>query len=94
MHMMTSRMHMMTTHIHMMTTRMHMMKTCMHILWRFSETSVGSHTSPIRCVEFASEVNMVVSGSWDTTVKLWDPRGPSAAGILKQQEKAYYFSTA
>lgn len=49
--------------------------------------TVGSHDAAIRCVEFAPDVNVVVSGSWDSTVKLWDPRGPTAAGTFNQPDK-------
>lgn len=49
--------------------------------------TVGSHDEAIRCVEFAPDVNVIISGSWDSTVRLWDPRGPSAAGTFNQPDK-------
>jgi WD40 repeat protein len=52
-----------------------------------SEFTVGSHDAPVRCVEYAPDVNAVVSGSWDSTVRLWDPRGPTAAGTFNQPDK-------
>ncbi|XP_002738187.1 mitotic checkpoint protein BUB3-like [Saccoglossus kowalevskii] len=54
-----------------------------------TETNVGSHDAPIRCVEFCPEVNVIVSGSWDQTVKLWDPRAPCNAGSFSQPDKVY-----
>jgi len=35
---------------------------------------VGYHNSPIRCVEYNDENNIVITGSWDKTIKLWDVR--------------------
>lgn len=57
-----------------------------------SEVTVGSHDGPIRCVEFAPDVNVIISGSWDSTVRLWDPRGPTAAGTFTQPDKVYTMS--
>ncbi|ELU09330.1 hypothetical protein CAPTEDRAFT_21337 [Capitella teleta] len=54
-----------------------------------SETQVGSHDSAIRCVEYCPEVNVVVTGSWDSTVKLWDPRAPCSVGTYSQPDKVY-----
>ncbi|RXG60002.1 Mitotic checkpoint protein BUB3 [Armadillidium vulgare] len=42
-----------------------------------------------RCVEYCPEVNLVITGSWDTNVKLWDPRGPREAGSFQQPNKVY-----
>jgi cell cycle arrest protein BUB3 len=54
-----------------------------------TETIVGSHVGPIRCVESSPEVNAVVTGGWDAYVKLWDPRTPSAIGAYQQPDKVY-----
>lgn len=51
------------------------------------ENLVGTHDAPIRCVEYCPEVNVMVTGSWDQTVKLWDPRTPCNAGTFSQPEK-------
>ena len=55
------------------------------------ENLVGTHDAPIRCVEYCPEVNVMVTGSWDQTVKLWDPRTPCNAGTFSQPEKVGSF---
>ena len=50
-------------------------------------TNVGTHDAPIRCVEYCPDVNVIISGSWDSTVKLWDPRTPCSAGSFSQPDK-------
>lgn len=57
-----------------------------------SETVVGMHDAPVRCVEYAADVNIIVTGSWDQTVKLWDPRAPCCAGTFAQPHKVYTMS--
>jgi len=39
---------------------------------------IGQHYKPIRCVEYSIEGNMVITGSWDKTIKVWDPRSHNA----------------
>lgn len=41
------------------------------------EVQIGQHDEAIRCVEFHSQTNQVFTGSWDRTVRSWDPRQPS-----------------
>lgn len=55
-----------------------------------TDTIVGTHDAPIRCVEFCPEVNVMVTGSWDRSVRLWDPRTPCNAGTFTQPEKVAY----
>lgn len=57
-----------------------------------TETIVGQHEQPIRCVEYCPDVNVIVTGSWDSTVKLWDPRAPCSAGSFSQPDKVYTLS--
>ncbi|XP_041368804.1 mitotic checkpoint protein BUB3-like isoform X2 [Gigantopelta aegis] len=54
-----------------------------------AETVVGKHEAPIRCVEYCSDENVIVTGSWDSTVKLWDPRAPCCSGSFAQPDKVY-----
>ncbi|KAF7483070.1 hypothetical protein GHT09_005548 [Marmota monax] len=58
------------------------------------ENFAGTHDAPIRCVEYCPEVNVMVIGSWDQTVKLWDPRTPCNAGTFSQPEKVYTLSVS
>ena len=46
------------------------------------------HDDAIRCVEFCSELGIVITGSWDRTLKLWDPRQHHSVGTYDQSGKA------
>lgn len=39
-----------------------------------TETIVGQHEEPIRCVDYMPDMNLVATASWDRHLKLWDPR--------------------
>jgi WD40 repeat protein len=52
----------------------------MHDVATGASTLLGSHDKGARCVEYSSELGVVISGSWDKTVSLWDPR--SSTGTL------------
>lgn len=52
-------------------------------------TVVGTHNLPIRCVEYCSSLDVIITGSWDKTVKLWDPRSSQTAGTFAQPDKVY-----
>jgi len=54
---------------------------------------VGTHEKPIKCLEFNSTTNLLISGSWDATIKLWDPRADHACvGTYKQPDKIFTIS--
>lgn len=73
---------------------------CYLVFSLHSDRVVGTHDAPIRCVEYSPEANIIVTGSWDSTVKMWDPRSPSLVGTFPQPDKvdgslymiAYLFS--
>lgn len=51
---------------------------------------LGHHDSAVKCVEFASRLNAVVTGSWDTSVRLWDTREKSCVGKYEQNGGKVY----
>lgn len=59
-----------------------------------TETTFGTHENAIRCVEYSPDINCVVTGSWDSTVKIWDPRQNTCTGTYSQPDKVYTMSLA
>ena len=51
------------------------------------ETLVGAHQDAIRCVNYSPSLNLVVTGSWDKSIKLWDVRTPCCVGTYEQPDK-------
>jgi len=59
-----------------------------------AETIVGSHELPINCVEYASNIKGILTGSWDRTMKIWDARQRECCGTYEQSNgKVYSMST-
>lgn len=52
-----------------------------------TETVVGTHDNAVRAVEYSPEVNGILTGSWDASAKLWDPRSPRCVGTYTQPDK-------
>ena len=55
------------------------------------DITVGTHDQPVRAVRwFEADGNpMLVSGSWDKTIKYWDLRQQGAALSVNCQERVY-----
>lgn len=47
------------------------------------------HDAPIKCIQAVQELNCVVTGSWDKTVKYWDTRSPNAVCSVQLSERCY-----
>lgn len=58
------------------------------------ETVIGTHNDAIRCVHYSPETNLVITGSWDKYVKLWDPRSSTCVGSYEQPDKVYTMDTS
>ncbi|CAG8949817.1 hypothetical protein HYFRA_00004141 [Hymenoscyphus fraxineus] len=61
-------------------------------------TQVAAHDQPIRSVRFFTPANsnaeMVVTGSWDKTIKYWDLRQSTAVATVQCQERVYTMDVA
>ncbi|KAF0987606.1 hypothetical protein HZS_523 [Henneguya salminicola] len=55
---------------------------------------MGSHDNAVRCVRFCPEINTLLSGSWDFTIKGWDMRDHKNVFTLPQENKVYSMSLA
>jgi mRNA export factor len=50
---------------------------------------VGEHQGPIKIIGWLEEMKMLVTGSWDKTIKYWDLRTNNPVGTLMLPERAY-----
>ncbi|GMR56742.1 hypothetical protein PMAYCL1PPCAC_26937 [Pristionchus mayeri] len=41
--------------------------------------TLGQHAAPVRCMEYSARLGYIATGSWDSSVKLWDPRAQGGA---------------
>lgn len=55
-----------------------------------AESIIGSHDNAVKCVEYSSKVNGVMTGSWDKTIKLWDLRKKECVGQYDQSNGKVY----
>jgi len=53
-------------------------------LQRQRETDLGAHEEAVRCVEFHPHSQLIFTGSWDRTLRAWDPRQPGGAAATVQ----------
>eukprot|EP00916_Digyalum_oweni_P019775 GHVL01033014.1.p1 GENE.GHVL01033014.1~~GHVL01033014.1.p1 ORF type:complete len:185 (-),score=25.73 GHVL01033014.1:874-1428(-) len=48
---------------------------------------VAQHDAPIKRCIFLDDLNLLITGSWDKTIKFWDLRQPVAVGTLPLPDK-------
>ncbi|KRX60898.1 Mitotic checkpoint protein BUB3 [Trichinella sp. T6] len=53
------------------------------------EAILGAHEMPVRCLSYNQNHGLVVSGSWDKTIKIWDHRVGRCIGCYNQPERVY-----
>jgi len=53
------------------------------------ESVIGFHKAPIKSLEFCPELGIIVTGSWDRSIMLWDPRQKKSTGTHDQNERVY-----
>ncbi|KAL8554712.1 hypothetical protein ACS0TY_002774 [Phlomoides rotata] len=68
-----------------------------HVFNNSREDILGRHGAPVRCIEYSYATGQVITGSWDKTLKCWDPRGASGqehtlVGTYNQPERVYSIS--
>lgn len=52
--------------------------------FRGAEAVLGSHEGAVKCVEWLPAQGLLVSGSWDSSLRLWDSRqAPGAAPVAR-----------
>lgn len=55
-------------------------------------SQIAAHDQPIRCVKFINAPGageMVVTGSWDKTLKYWDMRASQPVASVEMQDRVY-----
>ena len=50
---------------------------------------LGAHNEAVKCLSYAPELRVAVSGSWDKTVKLWDCRHTECSSSHELPDKVY-----
>lgn len=64
-------------------------KVKMKVLQTQQEQQIGQHDAGVTGAFYVDDMNMVISGSWDKTVRFWDLRQPTAAATLQLPERVY-----
>lgn len=47
-----------------------------------SEAKVAEHGKPVRCIEYLPDLKLLVTGSWDGTVRVWNPQAPFGQNLV------------
>ena len=61
----------------------------MHDFNSQKEILIGTHNDAIKCVYYCPMLNLIITGSWDKCIKMWDLRSSSCVGSYEQSEKVF-----
>merc|ERR1719188_516540 len=64
-------------------------KVKMKVLQTQQEQQIGQHDAPVKEVFVVDEMNMVISGSWDKTLRFWNCQQPTPVATLQLPERCY-----
>jgi len=64
-------------------------KVKMKVLQTQQEQQIGQHDRPVKEVFSVDEMNLVVSGSWDQTLRFWSGQQPTPVAKLQLPERVY-----
>jgi len=64
-------------------------KVKMKILATQQEQQIGQHDAPVKEVAVVDDMNMVISGSWDKTLRFWNCQQPTPVATLQLPERVY-----
>eukprot|EP01118_Nematostelium_gracile_P002884 TRINITY_DN1326_c0_g5_i1.p1 TRINITY_DN1326_c0_g5~~TRINITY_DN1326_c0_g5_i1.p1 ORF type:complete len:333 (+),score=61.75 TRINITY_DN1326_c0_g5_i1:105-1103(+) len=57
------------------------------------EQLIGNHDKAVKCVEYSQSNSVLVSGSWDASIKLWDVRTNECTGRYQMPDKVFTMSS-
>ncbi|CAG7729619.1 unnamed protein product [Allacma fusca] len=52
-------------------------------------TDIGEHMNAVRCMEHSQNERVLVTGSWDASIRIWDSRNSSYVGTLPQVNEVF-----
>mmetsp|Transcript_20796 Transcript_20796/g.58572 ORF Transcript_20796/g.58572 Transcript_20796/m.58572 type:complete len:360 (-) Transcript_20796:41-1120(-) len=64
-------------------------KVKMKVLQTQQEQQIGQHDSAVKEVFVVDDMNMVISGSWDKTLRFWNCQQPTPIATLQLPERCY-----
>jgi mRNA export factor len=64
-------------------------KVKMKVLQTQQEQQIGQHDAPVKEVFFLDDMNMVISASWDKTLRFWNLQQPTPVATLQLPERVY-----
>lgn len=64
-------------------------KVMMKTLATQQDQQIGQHDAPVKEVFFVDDMNMVISASWDKTLRFWNAQQPNPVATIPLPERCY-----